>query len=108
MEMKELLNDINKIHEYFIKKNTNIDTEKHVLLSSMKLAEEVGELYEQILGHYSHGRKEKLEKYSPENLEHEVADVIFSTLVIARLLDIDVEKSMVNKMIHIKNRFGIE
>jgi hypothetical protein len=49
MEMKELLEFINKVNEHFMKVDADIDNEKHTLLRSMKLAEEVGELYEQIL-----------------------------------------------------------
>jgi len=108
MEMKELLEFIHKVNEHFMKVDADMDIEKHTLLRSMKLAEEVGELYEQILTHYGHGRKEKLEKYSPENLEHEMADVLFAALMIAKSLNIDVEKAMTNKMKTIKNRLEIE
>lgn len=49
MDMKELLSSIAKIHEHFIKVDAHIDPEKHSLLRSIKLSEEVGELNEQIL-----------------------------------------------------------
>jgi len=55
--------------------------------------------------YYGYGRKEKLEKFSPEDLEQEIADVLFSVMMIAKSLNIDVEKAMSNKMKIIKNRF---
>jgi NTP pyrophosphatase (non-canonical NTP hydrolase) len=108
MDMKQLLDDITRIHEYFLQRDVGIDAEKHTLLSSMKLTEEVGELNEQILGYYGHGRKEKVEKYTPEDLEHEIADVIFSALIVAKELNVDVEKAMTKKMEKIKERFQLQ
>ncbi|MFA6255886.1 MAG: MazG nucleotide pyrophosphohydrolase domain-containing protein [Candidatus Absconditabacterales bacterium] len=108
MDMQQLLEAADKVHKYFIQKDITIDTEKHSLLSVIKLAEEVGELNEQILLHYGHSRKEKMEKYSPQNLAEEIADVIFTTMLVAKSLDVDIQKALSNKMEKIYTRLGIQ
>ncbi len=105
--MDSVLLFIKKVHNYFVDKENNMDSEKHTLLRSMKLSEEVWELNEQILLHYWYWRKWKNEKYSQENLEWELADVIFSTLMIAESLDIDMNSAMNKKIKLLKNRFNI-
>ena len=104
MDLQQILASADKVHEYFLQKDTFIDMEKHCILSTMKLTEEVGELNEQILLHYGYSRKEKLEKYSPENLADEIADVIFTTMLIAKSLDIDIQKALSNKLQKIHTR----
>jgi len=108
MGMQEILDIISKIHEHLMIRDASVDKEKRTFLDTIKLSEEVWELNEQILWHYGYGRKEKLEKCSSENLEQEIADVIFSAMMIAKSLDIDVEKAMSNKLQKIKHRFEIE
>ncbi|MEI6672172.1 MAG: MazG-like family protein [bacterium] len=49
-----------------------------------------------------------MEKYSQEDMEHEMADIIFSALMLAKSLNIDVNKSLSNKMKKIKERFNIQ
>lgn len=107
MDMQHILEAIDKVHHHFVNTDTDIDTEKHSLLRAMKLAEEVGELNEQILGHYGYGRKEKIARYSPENLEDELADVIFSAMMVAKSLDVDIQKALSRKMEKIHTRLGI-
>jgi len=108
MQLKEILEFTDKVDAYFKKKNPDIDQEKRVLYSAMKLTEEVGELNEQLFYHYGHGREEKRTRYSPEHLEHEIADVVLAALMIAEKLTIDAEKALAEKMKIVKERFGIE
>ena len=105
MDIQEILQTIEKIHEHLILRDKIVDMEKRTFIDTIKLSEEVWELNQQVLLYYGYGRKEKLEKFSPEDLEQEIADVLFSVMMIAKSLNIDVEKAMSNKMKIIKNRF---
>ena len=105
MDMQELITFTKQMHNFFIEKEkSNIDWERQSLLRSMKLTEEVGELNEQILGHYGYGRKEKIDKCDTTNLEHEIADVIICTCILAESLGVDVQKALKNKIKKIKAR----
>ena len=105
--MEDILAFIAQVDERLIQQSTH-DAKTHSLLWSIKLSEEVGEFNEQLLGHWWYGRKEKIEKYSQENMEHEMADIIFSALMLAKSLNIDVNKALTNKMKKIKERFEIQ
>ncbi len=72
---------------------------------TMKINEEVGELNEQVLWKFGWQRLEKMDRISDEKLENEIADVIFSTIRLARMMDLDVSKILKNKMEILKERF---
>ena len=108
MDMQQLLAAVEKVHIHFLEKNPNLDNEKQTLLRSLKLGEEVGELNEQIMGHYGYGRKEKIEKCSPTSLWHEVVDVIFTAMLIAKSLNIDIEWALKEKIATVQKRMWIE
>ena len=108
MQLKEILDFVDKVDAHFLQKHPDMDKERQSLWRSVKLTEEVGELNEQLMGHYGYVRKEKLEKFSQEHLEHEVADVIISTIMIAKSLDVDLDRALTNKMAIVKERLGIE
>lgn len=72
---------------------------------NLKISEEVGELSEQILWKFWWQRSGKIDKISDEKLKTEIADVIFVTIRLARLLDIDVEEILKEKIKTLKERF---
>lgn len=74
-----------------------------ILLQSIKVSEELGELHNEILKLFNFQRKEKMKKYSM-NLSNELTDVILSSLLLGIELNIDVEKSLIDKMKIIKKR----
>jgi len=78
---------------------------ERVFWHGMKISEEVGELNEQLLGKFDGQRTTKNHKISDWNLENEIADVILATIRLARLLDLDVEKLLKDKIIILKDRF---
>lgn len=65
----------------------------------------MGELNEQLLGKFQGQRIAKKDKISDEKLEKEIADVILATVRLARLLDLDVEKILKEKMEILEKRF---
>lgn len=80
------------------------DMTKRIFAQSMKLNEEVWELNSEILWNQGFVRKEKMERYSQETLMDEFADVIFTTIRLAKLMNIDISQALENKMIKIKKR----
>ncbi|MBU0959688.1 MAG: hypothetical protein KKB31_07105 [Nanoarchaeota archaeon] len=106
MDIKELID--------FIKREDNnlktrfghyADEEKRTLARTVKLGEEFGELCNEILGNMSLQRKEKLSKRDKEDLEKEFADVIITTLLLAKSVNVDIEKAIENKIKEINGRY---
>lgn len=100
MEFEELLRFV-AIEDEKIKnryKGLDVDSEKRTFARAIKLQEEVGELSEAILTYYSLQRKDKLDKKAENYLEEEFADVILTTLIVARSMDVDIRSALKQKM----------
>ena len=80
------------------------DQKTKILSQTLKISEEVWELSSEILWTLWFVRQEKLHKYTKENLMDELADVVLSTIRLARFMDIDISLALKNKMEKIKNR----
>ena len=70
----------------------------------VKLNEEIGELCEAVLCELGLQRKAKLNKYKRSQLQDELGDVIITTMLLAKELDIDVKKSIKKKIKKIEQR----
>ena len=105
MELKDLLNFIRVEDERLQKRFLYDDKEKRILARTVKISEEVGELCNEVLAFNFLQRKEKLNNHTKENLSEEFADVLFTTLLLARSMDIDIEKAMKMKMDKINKRY---
>lgn len=105
MELKDLLNFIKIEDERLQKRFVYDDKEKRILARTVKIAEEVGELCDEVLAFNSLQRKEKLDGHGQENLSEEFADVLFTTLLLARSMNIDIEKAIEAKMDKINKRY---
>lgn len=81
------------------------DDEKRALARNVKLAEEVGELSNAVLAHFSFQRKDKLEKAEKDNLPEEFADVIITSLLLANCLGVDVGHALEKKIAKIQARY---
>lgn len=81
------------------------DSDKHILLRTVKISEELGELCDEVLNYTSMQRKEKLEAHDPNNLPQEFADVIITVLLLAESMKIDVEKGLREKIKKINKRY---
>jgi NTP pyrophosphatase (non-canonical NTP hydrolase) len=86
------------VTHYNVKNNPKT---KYTMLA--KCMEELGELSEQILKHDSMQRSKKLQT-SRKELEGEFADVLFTTLILAQELNIDMEKAMLEKLVKVQRR----
>ena len=82
------------------------DEGKRLLSSAVKLSEEVGELCDAILRYLNGQRKEKLDRFTQEDLENELADVLIVTLTLARTTGVDVREALAHKIKKIKDRYS--
>jgi NTP pyrophosphatase (non-canonical NTP hydrolase) len=104
MDIKEINQFIDKEIERLKKYYDSKNDEELTLAMAIKIGEELGELYNELLAHKGYQRKDKLEKLDKEEIGREIADVLFTTLIIARRLNIDVEKAIKDKMNKINAR----
>lgn len=68
-----------------LKAHYDLNGRELTLAMNAKLSEECGELSEQILGYFELQRKDKLHKYSEEELAGEVFDVVFTAVELAQV-----------------------
>lgn len=106
MISKKFLEIINKIDNNLIIrfKDINKNDKENILSRALKLWEEVWELNTEILSKYY---KKRDKDFDIAELEHEFADVIITTLLLAKSLDIDINKALESKLSKIENRWGV-
>jgi len=106
MELKDLLKFI-EIEDERLKKYYGgyDDQEKRILARAVKLTEELGELCDEVLAHNSLQRKQKLDNHDKENLPEEFADVIITTLLLAKAMNVDIEKALEKKVEKVNKRY---
>lgn len=102
------MNDINisdlqgKLAKNEQKLRINFDSltkkEKDVLMKTVKLQEEIGELANDILSVLELQRKSKLDSFKKRNLYEEFADVILATVGLANSLGVDLERAINTKL----------
>ena len=97
MDFEKLMKFI-EIEDGRLKKYYGIypDQEKRILARAVKLNEEVGELCNEILLFNSMQRTEKMEKCNSENLSEEFADVVITTLLLAKATSTNIEEALEN------------
>lgn len=85
-------------------KNGNVSERERALSRTVKLMEETGELADEILGSMGFQREEKLKGKTPETLAEEFADVVITTLLIAKSMNVDVPAALESKIEKIRAR----
>lgn len=102
-ELKNVILDIEKLLDNYY--NLSEMSQKEIVYShALKLTEEVWELTSLILKKFGYQRKEKLSEYNQNNLEWEFADVLLVTMILAKSLNIDIDKALSEKVEIIKKR----
>jgi NTP pyrophosphatase (non-canonical NTP hydrolase) len=79
-----------------------------VLAQAAKLAEEVGELQAEVLGHAGYQRATKDQRFTAESLSSELADVMICVAILASSHDIDLSKALASKIEKIDARHQIK
>lgn len=77
--------------------------EKDILVKTVKLSEEVGELSNDILATLSLQRKSKLNAFSKLNMYEEFADVLLAVMTLANVMRVDLERAFSGKLDKILN-----
>jgi len=103
MEFGDLLKFIENESERLIKYYPCDNMDKETYARAVKLVEEVGELFNEILKNSTLQRKEKQNVH--ENLSEEFADVIITTLLLAKRMDVDVKRALEKKVEKINKRY---
>ncbi len=105
MELRELLTFIEIEYERLEKHYGRSDQEKNILIRTVKLTEELGELCDEVLSYNSLQSKQKLDKFDKDNLLEEFADVVITTLLLAKSMNIDIEKAFEKKIEKINKKY---
>ncbi len=79
--------------------------EKEILTKTVKLNEEVGELCNDILSVLRLQRKSKLDKFDKRNIYEEFADVIITTIQLASVAKVDIQRAINDKLEKIEKRY---
>lgn len=79
--------------------------ERDILVQTVKLNEEVGELCNDILGILKLQRKAKQKVFDKRNIYEEFADVIITTIVLAQTTGVDLERALREKLEKIEQRY---
>ena len=99
MEIRKIEKYIEVLDTHFRVKFKNSSEYERMLTRAVKLNEEVGELCEAVL----HEGKEQREDKGGIDFGGEIADVIISTLMLARVKDVDVWGEVEKKLEKIKD-----
>ncbi|KXK11106.1 MAG: hypothetical protein UZ22_OP11002000488 [Microgenomates bacterium OLB23] len=79
--------------------------EKDILMKTVKLQEEVGELANEILAVLALQRKSKLANFKMANLYAEFSDVIIASTSLANALGVDLDRAIRKKMETLLNEY---
>lgn len=106
MDLKKIQEEVAK---YGFKKNVKLELrspeERAILIQTVKLNEEVGELCNDILSILQLQRSSKLEKFEKDNIYQEFADVLITLLQLAQYANVDVERAVKDKLEKIKSKY---
>lgn len=97
---------ISKADEY-LSRTSNGSKNQEMLARMVKLSEEVGELAGEVLAKDGDQRPEKLIDTVPENLGFKMADVIITTLLLAKSADVNIDEALRLKIAKINQRFNL-
>jgi len=104
MITKELLDIIERIDKKLSEPYDNTKPNKETLLRMIKISEEVWELSWDVLTYMWEARQSKIDNFSKENIKWEFADVIITTLMLAKSMNIDINDAIKTKLKKIKDR----
>ena len=82
------------------------DQKEEALARAVKLGEEVGELCNEVLAHLTLQRKDKLQGRKQEALSHEFADVILTTLLLAKTLEVNIPDAIRSKIMKVNRWYS--
>jgi NTP pyrophosphatase (non-canonical NTP hydrolase) len=84
--------------------DTAEDKSYFTLAQTAKLGEEVGELHAEVLGAIRYCRADKEDRYTPETLAGELADVTVCLALLSQILDVDLAQAVGDKIAYLEER----
>lgn len=99
-EFQKFINDQDVILR-LAKDPTQTDRER-ILSRTVKISEEFGELCDEVLASLGDQRKGKMENRSIESLSDEFADVVITTFLLAKLMNVNIPSALERKIEKIK------
>lgn len=104
MDTKAFREFIDAQDQFFRDMNTEVTDKEHVLYRTIKIGEEYGELCDAILSTDGNQRRNKLSEFKGGDLEAEFADVIITTFLLAKAMNVDVYHALEKKIEKIKTK----
>jgi NTP pyrophosphatase (non-canonical NTP hydrolase) len=104
VELVDLLRFVEIEDEKLKKRYSSLSSQEMILARTVKLAEEFGELCEEVLTYSALQRRQKLDNRNEENLPEEFADVIITALLLAKSMNVNVETALETKMHRLNQR----
>lgn len=108
MSLKKLTQKYQVIADFINKRWPLKNKEQRIFARTMKIVEELGELADEVLTSMNLSRESKIAKFSRQNIEDELADVLASVVLLAAELEIDLDEIMERKIKLTHKRFEIE
>ena len=105
MTIEELQQFISDQDAYFrARRAGDFTPREHVFARTIKLGEEYGELCDEVLASIDGQRAEKMNGREASHLEDEFADVLITTFMLAKAMDVDIMKALDHKVPKIRER----
>jgi NTP pyrophosphatase (non-canonical NTP hydrolase) len=105
MTVEELQKFIDEQDEFFRARRAGDFSEReHVFARTIKLGEEFGELCDQVLASIGGQRKDKLAVQEADALKDEFADVLITTFMLAKAMNVDIMQALDHKVKKIRER----
>lgn len=109
MTIEELQQFIDAQDAYFRERRAgDFSDREHVFARTIKLGEEYGELCDEVLASIDGQRQEKMIGRDVAHLEDEFADVLITTFMLAKAMNVDVMKALDHKVKKIRERNKVE
>lgn len=108
LTLQQLIEQYREVGNFINTKWPLKTSEQRLFARIMKLVEELGELADEILTSMNLQRESKIAKFSQQNVEDELADVLASVILLADELNIDLEEAMKRKLELTRERFEMD
>lgn len=89
-------------------RNTSGTKRERILARTVKISEEFGELCDEVLASMGNQRKGKMEKRDPNGLADEFADVVITTFLLAKSMEVNIIGALGQKIKKIRKKHNKE
>lgn len=107
MTIEELQKFIDEQDAYFrARRAGDFSDREHVFARTIKLGEEFGELCDEVLASIGGQRKEKMLERDETHLQDEFADVLITTFMLAKAMNVDIMQVLDRKVQKIRDKYN--